>query len=239
MTIARDARVAKIRTSWSRLRGVTLDDGQRIAGRVVISGLDEGDGIQVEGWTRRPRSGVLPPSPYRAFTIHLLVGRHVLPEGLGPRAVLARDSAEPLVGSNHVIVSRGPIAEDVCRLALTFRVPSDASAETRQKTGREAIDHLREVVPFLDDDLRGVFPPLETPEDLRPDRKQSDPWAVARGPLAVNGPGAATPTARFDTSIGHLLKTGATTLPGFGYEGELLAGVSAGRRALKLVGRRH
>jgi phytoene dehydrogenase-like protein len=111
-----------------------------------------------------------------------------------------------------------------------------ADLKTRKEILAQAIERFREVAPFVDEGIEGVFPPVGTPKDLDADTKQTDPWTIVRGPIAVEQPpGGAYPRGRFSTPIKNLLQTGPATLPGLGYEGELISGVAVGRRALRQV----
>lgn len=236
MTILRQNTVAAIRARWGTVRGVRLDDDRRIESKTVITALDASDDVPVEGALGRKRAGIHDTAAARTYTAHLIVEQRVFPVGMGPRAVLVRDPGQPMVGANHVVVSRDPVDDDLERVALSVRVPIGASEPERKQILRDAIDALHTVVPFLDDGLRGVFPPLGTEHDLEPDRKQTDPWTISRGPVVTAEPHEGSLFGeRFTTPVKHLLKTGSASLPGFGYEGELLAGVAAGRRALRVL----
>lgn len=236
MTILRGVRVATIRARFGRVRGVRLDDARKIESKTIITALDNTDDVPLEGMLGKKKLGIHASGVARAYTAHLIVGHRVFPKSMGPRAVIVADVQAPMLGSNHVVVSREPIDDDLERVALTVRVPVGKTLEERKALLREAIDRLRAVVPFLDDEIRGVFPPLDTPYDLKPDSKQTDPWTIAQGPIALGSrPVGRFPGSRFQTPIKNLLKTGAGALPGLGYEGELLAGVACGRRALRIV----
>ena len=236
MTIARGIRVESIRTRFGTARGVLLNDGTRIDSKTVITALASDDEVKLDGWMARRKTASRVRGVARTFTVHLIAGSKVFPVGMGPRVVLVRDPTAPMLGPNHIVVSRDKIDEEIERVALTVRIPIGASVETRKKTLLESISHLREITPFLDDDLRGIFPPLGTSKDLKPDSKQTDPWTIARGPVALDQmPAGEFPGARFQTPVKNLLTTGAATLPGLGYEGELISGVAAGRRALRIV----
>lgn len=237
LTILRGVRAVAIKTRWGTASGVKLDDKSQVDASTIVTGLDASDGVRVDGTLTRQNVGVHTLAAAREYTVHLIVGTRVLPVGMALRSVIVGDPGQPHLGDNLVLVTRTPLDPEVERISLTTRIPIGTSLKQRKETLRGAIERLRRIAPFLGDDLRGVFPPLDTPHDLPTDQKQADPWTIMRGPVAQESmPPGPFPYGRFRTPIKHLFRTGAATLPGFGYVGEVFSGLAAGRFALKAIG---
>ena len=226
VTALRERRVARLRTSFGRIAGVVLDDGTRHDSKVVISSLDAGQPPLLAGGMLGAKpvgtSGVEAVS--ETFTLHLIAGKDVIPEGLAPRAIVqSAPEEDPLLLARHPSNAQG-----VVRLSITRRLPASAPADRRQTGMKEALDRVRRVMPFLDDDLRGVFPPIGHTRDLAPEYG-GDPWAHVRGPGVFKLPPQTSP---FQGALRGLFRASADCLPGLGFEGEIAAGAGAARAAV-------
>ncbi len=225
VTILRERSVKALRQRFGRVRAVDLDDGSRLAATVVMSALDPRRSPPVVGGLLGPRRI---PAPAQIvsdrFTLHLVVGIAVLPIGMGPRVVLATED-----GDDAMLVSRHPGDDaDEARVTVTRRLPADCPPSERIVAMRGAFDRLRGIVPFLEDDLRGVFPAIGHARDLEPDHP-GDPWEHVRTPGYFRVPSQSRP---FKSGLRGVVRTGADCLPGLGLEGELAAGVGSARYAV-------
>lgn len=226
VTALRERRVARIRTSFGRVSGVVLDDGTRHDTKVVISSLDAGHPPLLAGGLLGTKP--LPPTGAEAvsetFTLHLIAGEDVVPVGLAPRAIVqAEEGEDPILLAHH-----RPNAQGVVRISMTRRLPAHATGELRQAGMKEGLDRVRRVMPFLDDDLRGVFPPIGHSRDLTPEYG-GDPWSHVRGPGVFKVPAGAP---SFQGAVRGLFRASADCLPGLGFEGEIAAGAGAARAAV-------
>lgn len=227
VTSLRERRVARLRTSFGRVSGVMLDDGTRHDTKVVISSLDAGHPPLLAGglFGTKPIAASGSEAVSETFTLHLIAGKDVLPVGLAPRAVLqSAENEDPLLLAHHRANAQGLV-----RLSITRRLPARAPADQRQAGMKEALDRVRKVIPFLDDDLRGVFPPIGHTRDLAPEYG-GDPWAHVRGPGVFKLPGGSP--ASFQGPLRGLFRASADCLPGLGFEGEIAAGAGAARAAV-------
>lgn len=222
VTALRERRVARLRSTLGKINGVALDDGTVHDAQVVVSSLDAGHApLLAGGWL-----GAKALKPWGAeaisesFTLHLIVHKDVLPVGLAPRAIVSGTNGEdPILLARHPSDGKGLV-----RLSITRRVPAHATGEARAAAMKEALEPVRRVIPFLDDDLRGVFPPIGHPKDLAPEYG-GDPWAHVRGP-GVFRPTGGSP---FSGPARGMVRAGADCLPGLGFEGEIAAGAGAAR----------
>ena len=225
VTALRERRVARLRTSFGGVSGVVLDDGTRHATKTIISSLDAGHPPLMAGglFGSKPVGGAGSEAVSETFTLHLIVGKDVVPVGLAPRAVVqSAEGDDPLLLAHHRSNDKGLV-----RVSITRRLPARAPADQRQSGMKEALDRVRRVMPFLDDDLRGVFPPIGHVRDLAPEYG-GDPWAHVRGPGVFK---IAPTNAPFQGSLRGLFRSGADCLPGLGFEGEIAAGAGAARAA--------
>lgn len=224
VTTLRERRVARLKSRFGRITGVALDDGSVHGAAVVISALDAGHPPLLVGglFGAKPLKASGAVAVSESFTLHLIVGKDVLPVGLAPRAVVAGPEGEdPILLARHPSDGRGLV-----RLSITRRLPAHGSGEARAAGMREAIERVRVVIPFLDDDLRGVFPPIGHARDLAPEYG-GDPWAHVRGPgVFRTEPGR---ESSFAGPLRGLVRAGADCLPGLGFEGEIAAGAGAAR----------
>ncbi len=229
VTAMRERRIARVRTSLGRATGVTLDDGSTHDAQVILSSLDAGHApLLAGGWFG---AKAMPPTGVEAvsetFTLHLIVGGDVLPVGLAPRAIVAGQT-----GDDPILLARHPVNDKgLSRVSITRRLPARAPAEQRQAGLRESLDQIRRYIPFLDDDIRGVFPPIGHSKDLAPEYG-GDPWSHVRGPGVFRVPVGTSP---FAGPVRGIVRAGADCFPGLGFEGEIAAGAGAARSvSLKL-----
>lgn len=225
VTALRERRVARLRTTFGGVSGVVLDDGTRHDTKVVISSLDAGHPPLMAGGFFGSKA--VGPSGAEAvsetFTLHLIAGKDVVPVGLAPRAVVqSAEGDDPLLLAHHRSNAAGLV-----RISITRRLPARAGAEQRQAGMKEALDRVRRIIPFLDDDLRGVFPPIGHVRDLAPEYG-GDPWAHVRGPGVFK---VEPSNAPFNGPLRGMFRSGADCLPGLGFEGEIAAGAGAARAA--------
>lgn len=227
ITALRERRVARLRTSFGGMAGVVLDDGTKHQSKVLISSLDAGHPPLLAGglFGTKAVAGTGVEAISETFTLHLIVGKDVVPVGLAPRAVVqGAEGEDPLLLASHRANAQG-----VARVSITRRLPARAPADQRQAGMKEALDRVRRVMPFLDDDLRGVFPPIGHHRDLAPEYG-GDPWAHVRGPGVFKLPdGNANP---FQGPMRGVFRAAADCLPGLGFEGEIAAGAGAARAAI-------
>lgn len=225
VTSLRERRVARVRSRFGKAVGVVLDDGSRHDANAIVSALDAGHPPLLAGGLFRTRA--LPGSATEAvsetFTLHLIVGKDVLPIGLAPRSVLA--DAE---GNDPILLARHPSnAAGLVRLSITRRLPAHAASDARATGMKEALDRVRAIIPFLDDDLRGVFPAIGHAKDLAAEYG-GDPWSHVRGPGVFRTSGSPS----FAGPLRAMVRAGADILPGLGFEGEIAAGAGAARQVL-------
>lgn len=223
VTTLRERRVSRLKSSFGKITGVVLDDGTAHAGDVLISALDAGHPPLLAGGLFGAKAlgtaGIEAVS--ETFTLHMIAGKDVLPVGLAPRAIVAGDLGEdPVLLARHPSDGRGLV-----RISITRRLPARAPSDVRASGMREALDRVRTVIPFLDDDLRGVFPPIGHAKDLAPEYG-GDPWAHVRGPGVFRVPAG---TAPFAGPARGMFRAGADCLPGLGFEGEIAAGAGCAR----------
>lgn len=226
VTALRERRVSRLRTSFGRMAGVVLDDGTKHESRILISSLDAGHPPLLAGglFGTKAVAGTGVEALSETFTLHLIVGKDVVPVGLAPRAIVqSAEGEDPLLLASHRANAQG-----VARVSITRRLPARAPADQRQAGMTEALDRVRRIIPFLDDDLRGVFPPIGHRRDLAPEYG-GDPWAHVRGPGVFKLPsGSPNP---FQGPLRGTFRAAADCLPGLGFEGEIAAGAGAARAA--------
>lgn len=224
VTSLRERRIARLKTTFGRASGVILDDGSRHDADAIVSALDAGHAPLLAGGLFGAKA--LPASDVEAvsetFTLHLIVNKDSLPVGLAPRAVLSAED-----GSDPILLARHPSnAAGLVRLSITRRLPAHAGSDARATGMKEALDRVRVFIPFLDDDLRGVFPAIGHAKDLAAEYG-GDPWAHVRGPGVFK-----SDTSSFAGPLRAMFRAGADCLPGLGFEGEIAAGAGAARQVL-------
>ncbi|HVO31552.1 MAG TPA: hypothetical protein VMV18_12485 [bacterium] len=226
VTSLRERRVARVRTTFGKAAGVILDDGSRHDSDAVVSSLDAGHPALLAGglFGTKTLPAIGAEAVSETFTLHMIVGKDVLPVGLAPRAVLAGAD-----GSDPILLARHPSnASGLVRISMTRRLPAKAPADARATGMREAFDRVRAVIPFLDDDIRAVFPAIGHARDLSASYG-GDPWAHVRGPGVFRPVETAAP---FAGPLRGMFRAGADCLPGLGFEGEIAAGAGAARQVL-------
>jgi len=180
------------------------------------------------------------------YTLNLVLRSSGMPEGMGRHVVAIADPSARLEGENllHLQASK-PDAQERCVLSVSALLPRRRVEEESgylEGTRERLRESLGALLPFLDSHLLRVDSPHDgrPMQDLEHDLEiaPKDPWLrgphtlpvthdfPVRGTLGLTAVPVKTPLAR-------LLMVSHQSVPALGFEGDVLAAVSAARLVRK------
>jgi phytoene dehydrogenase-like protein len=175
------------------------------------------------------------PAYYR-YLLHLVAPIDALPDALGLLAFSVRDPNGDLDGGNalalHLADGYGQHA--VLSIEAFARDPNPSALRALRERVRE---HLRAILPFVDDHLLAVHSPHD---GIAPELEDGVDGVTAPPPVPLD-PVWSMPGERVlgvcgvphATGIKHLLLASRQIMPGLGLEGELASGWGAARLVLQ------
>ncbi len=168
------------------------------------------------------------------YLLHLVAPLDALPDALGRCAFSIRDTKAPYAGGNALALH---LADGYGQHAVLSveALAEDASPAGLAKLRREIMQHVDQILPFVDRHLLLVHSPHDGVAPERTDGSHSAPPAVPMDALwSMPGPRplgvCGLPHA---TGIKHLLLASRQVLPALGLEGELATGWAAARLVLQ------
>lgn len=177
------------------------------------------------------------PGAFR-YTLNLIVGSQVVPEGLSETAFSVLDPDKgPLSGNLATISVRDAQSPGTRILTLEGLAPADDDGSPQLEGMRRAlIDHAGQRLPFLSQHILHADSPHEPPVAKAPKRDLAEPispralWhSTAPESLGMQNLG-------YSLGIKHLSIASSQTLPELGLEGQIIAGLSAAKIATESIG---
>ncbi|MEM6960824.1 MAG: hypothetical protein AAF550_03660 [Myxococcota bacterium] len=186
-----------------------------------------------------------PQTAYDRYTVNVVLDADGIPEGMGRRVYMIRDTSKPRVEDNLLHIERSELASGthlLCIETLMNRRGMEGVAEYRDQARERVLTSLRQLIPFLDNHLRWVDSPHDArdAQDTRNNRSVASEQPWTRGPHTMEGIssfpllgplGACALPVR--TPIRRLMFCNAQVVPGFGTEGRFLAAWTAARIVTK------
>ncbi|MBI4374613.1 MAG: hypothetical protein HY542_07025 [Deltaproteobacteria bacterium] len=176
---------------------------------------------------------LLPPS----CPVQFEVARNFLPAPMQENLILVDDPKQPLEGLNYLEINLSSLPhgdeENLLLTASYLLSPSDHNADFFENLHATIEQRLRKLIPFAGENLRRVFPRLNSPEAHNPSLFPDDGDLASflqtaqkrRGlPSSLFSPKCSTP-------FKNALSLGPNILPWMGTEGKVLAGL----RGVELV----
>lgn len=151
---------------------------------------------------------------YDRYVLPLTLLKEGMPVGMAPRALLIRDPQQPLLNENLLLVDREESGDGKVQLWCRFIVPHGEPPPPQLHT--RILDHLNQVIPFLNENLLPPQQPLQLQGCVYGDG--------ARG-CSLFGVGPRTP-------FKNMLLGSAANLPELAVDGELLAATKTAQMAL-------
>jgi hypothetical protein len=157
-----------------------------------------------------------PVPRHRLHSLHLLVGRELIPEAMASRVILVADAARPAVGANGVTLRRLLSPEDPTQAHLVVSAVLEASEQDLAGREAEMIRAVTALMPFAEGRLVRVAEPHARWDD---DSALEEPEAAEGWPGEIDIRVASKqPVYRLDRAA----------VAGLGFEGEILLGWRGG-----------
>ncbi len=190
----------------------------------------------------RDLQGRLQPTRFR-YSIYLGLRKEVVPVGMADHSLWVPRDEEEVAGINCLTLSLTPEgsgrAPEGCRgMTISAQLPLEQAEDgpALAEVGKQMLERVRELIPFLDDHLEGLhLPSPGTPSQDRPIPIDSRPshYSLPGGPLRLPSAGG------MGVHLPHrnVFYAGPASLPALGLEGEALAGMVVDRLAAAVLPR--
>lgn len=242
-------RAAELVTSWGKVSGVRLENGDDIGCGYVIASRPVADLVELFG-SKPPKrlvqaaESVLPAG--HQYTLNLVMDEAGIPEGMASTVLSVLDPEQPLVGDNAFAIYVGE-PDDEARVVLSLQAvatprqddPDPTAGFARLRT--QLLARLESVTPFYERHVIAAHSPNEPPEAQDIDERDLELAApLPAQPIWHSDLEATLGVSAVPYSVGikNLSIASSQVLPGLGLEGLFTAGWCAAKLACAASGKK-